>query len=133
MGAINFAGFSRLLDYQVTSVIRHSTIFRIMSDYAGKTDHTRLLTRMINFKIRNYYSFFFCYSQPIKYFGCLKIIFRNCFYCRAIILCRITKVKNNVLPSLGNQILCQITEYRGVRLQRLFSMQKCWKMTLWSD
>ena len=57
MGAINFAGLSRLFDYQVTSVIRHSTIFRIMSDYAGKTDHTRLLTR-INFKIRNYCSFF---------------------------------------------------------------------------
>ena len=39
----------------------------------------------------------------------------------AIILCQITKVKNNVFPSLGNQILCR---HRGVRLQRLFSTQK---------
>ena len=42
----------------------------------------------------------------------------------AIILCWITKVENNVFPSLGNQILCRITEYRGFRLQRLFSIQK---------
>ena len=28
----------------------------------------------------------------------------------AIILCQITKVENSVFPSLGNQILCQITE-----------------------
>ena len=30
----------------------------------------------------------------------------------AIILSQITKVKNNVFPSLGNQILYQTTEYR---------------------
>ena len=41
----------------------------------------------------------------------------------AIIFCQITKVENNVFPSLGNQILCRITEYRGVRLQKLFSIQ----------
>ena len=35
--------------------------------------------------------------------------------------------------SLGNQILCWITEYRGIRLQRSFSIQKCWKMTFWLD
>ena len=39
MGAINFAGLRRLLDYKVTSVIQHCTISRIMPNYAGKTDH----------------------------------------------------------------------------------------------
>ena len=55
-GAINFAGLRRLLDYQVTSVIRHCTISRIMSDYAvitGKTAHG--LLKVFNIRIcKNY-------------------------------------------------------------------------------
>ena len=43
----------------------------------------------------------------------------------AIILCRITNVENNVFPSIKNKNLCRIMEYRGVRLQKLFSIQKC--------
>ena len=46
MGAINFAGLRRLLDYQVTSVIRHRTISRIILDYTGKLQ-IKLITQCL--------------------------------------------------------------------------------------
>ena len=37
-------------------------------------------------------------------------------FAATIILCWITKVKNNIFPSQGIQSLCQITEYRVVEV-----------------
>jgi len=59
MGAMKFAGLWRLLDYQVTSVIQHCRILRIMSDYAvNYTQSQNAFKHEVNFRICKHYSFF---------------------------------------------------------------------------